>query len=363
MLQVFLNNKNSIQYGTTKFVEFDYIRNRLLQELERIQDYYYNKNNAVNNNHILNRIITNNYYGREIDPFDLFVRIDSSRGAIERQFKLVSNVSEGEILDNVLYKSNSREILVSVTNNIDPYMFPKYWKEFTPVRLSYTNNTELDFYPNDGTKTPVLNKTSVIEIDLSILILMYNYWSLERDRLDMSTNPNVFIRTIVLPKLMGSYTDLTLFNIFKANFYNTSLNIDSKYKHPFHVLDFDNQINFLHKKLIKKVHNVSMDIDNLFNYIPTIYNTNMNNALTMNMLNYTRQSEWVIWYARIEYIEFILDLLSKRGYERNRTEISKLKYYITRLENGSTTLKHLNDTENKSFVDRLTRLKSLIGMK
>lgn len=360
MLQLFMS-RDDTHYPVTYLSRMDYVKRRCLEELRRIQLYYHGRENNTSNTHVISKLVHMLYSDFSTDPMKVFRDINANRDYIARQLGFVSDISFGKVLNNYLYNSNSKEVYISVENFIDPYDFQENWRAYVPIRVVYTDELNIDFYNFDGTKDKQFESLTVVEVDINILMLMYNYWGLHRIKNDLTTNVNRFVRTVVLPKMMGSMLDLTLWNRFMNLFYNNNMYRGYVYKHPFHVIDFKPDIDYAFKNILGKVSNKSMKFNNLIEYVPSVYNTKMNNALLLNRIYYTKQSEWSVWVSRLDYIDFLLDIGGEKGYARNSIDIKKLPQYIRLLENGSTPIDRQIDGEiKKEFYQTLEKVKSKV---
>lgn len=360
MLQMFLNYSDTRNYPLKIYGNINFLRNKYYKEYKRIKYYYQYSNRATLNNHPLSRLVYDLQLDPTMDVFEYYKRIDSIKNYLSKRYDIVSNINVGKPWNNVFYRSNSIEILLNVDYKIDPYDFQLNWNKYIPIRCITTDNVDLDFYPMNGTKDLSNRTISVYEIDINILMLMYKYWSIYRLENDMSINTNIFISTIVLPRISRSNIDLGIYNRMKLLSNNIIPN-SNNYKHPMFVPDYKNNIDKLLKILIEDTKSKPYYIIQLLNYVPTIFKALLY-TLNINIDIYTRQSEWVIWLSRIDDILFLLQYLDKRGIAYNIKEISKLPFLIKRLENSGFPLFNiLPNNEVNEFKDKLEKIKSIVG--
>lgn len=361
MFKLFTNIDNT-NYPVKEYPRMDYIKRRYITILNYVLNYYHSNDKSVLNNHLFSKIISMLYDNYKTDPMELYRRLNNSRDYISRQFGLVSNASFGKIHNNILYKNNSKEIFISTDTFIDPYDFPTNWMDFTPVRIVFGEELNIDFYPFDGTKEKQFKSLSVFEVDIVILVMMYNYWSLERIQKDMSTNINIFVKTIVLPKIIPSCLDLTIWNRYMNIFYNNISNTGYTYRHPFPIIDMTNDVDNILRNIINDTNNKTMLYNNILAYVPGIISKNAQSTLHINLDYWTKQSEWSVWLSRIKYIEFLIDIGGSKGKDRNRLDINKLPEYIRLLENGSTPINTmLDDDLKRDFYNSIEKINNLLG--
>ncbi len=361
MINLFLKKNNIITVPIKKYSKFDYIKDRYTEELKKIKEYYRNKDNAVSNAHILSRIINMLSPNIELDIVEYFKIVDTNAIYIARQFNLVSNINNGEIFNNIFYNGKSYEIINYVETEIDIFDIEDNWIEYSPIKVTYTEETDLDFHILNGNKTKDGVSLTILELDITLLLLMYKQWALSRIREDKSTNMNVFVATIVLPNALDNMLDLTILNRL-IYIYKYGDCKQFRIKHPFSVLDFSKGIDNILEDVIKDINNSNITIEQLLNTIPTIVNNNMLETLIINRPYYTKQSEWVIWLSRIEYIAFILEVLGNQGIKRNRDLLNRLPSLIRQLENRSTNIySKLKDELLLDFEYNIEKIKNTLG--
>ena len=361
MFDIFLETTDNIKYPIKYYSKMDYIKRRYLFEIDRIAKYYEERDRATNNNHPISRLVTLIAEDPYKDPMDYFAKIDSGKDFVARQFKFISNISFGELQDNIFYKRNSKELINSVDSVIDPYDFKNNWKKYVPLKVVYSEDTDIDFYNFNGEKEKPNIQITAYELDINKLMLMYKYWSLERLANGRSTNQNVFTYQIVLPRMMYSMLDLAIWNRFMGIFYEKDIT-NNPYRHPFHVLDLTSGLDNILRTISKDLKGDGIPYRQLVDNVPTIINKNMSEALFLNRPYYTRQSEWSVWVSRIDYLLFFLEFGEERGIQRNRSITSKMLRHIRFLENGSTPIESkLGEYLNREFWVKIEKIKNILG--
>lgn len=363
MLSFFLRNFNVAEqsYSIKKYTKFDYIKRRYLDEVFKIVDYYQNKDNAVDNRHPLSKIITNTAPNVENEITDYLKVVETNVPYISKQFNITSDKSAGTVFHNVFYKDYSTEIMLLVKNDIDIFNLENTWRDAKPLRCIYTENTDLDFHIPNGRKSLPYEQISVFEIDLTLMMLQYKYWALERMSMDKSTNTNVFIATIVLPNSIGNILDLTLFNRYIKIAQGEKIK-EFDFDHPFNVLDLSRGVDKIYKDVAKDTVDSSLYLEQLIETIPCVYNTDMNVAVTINKSIYNKQSEWVLWVARISYIRNLIEIMGKRGLRKNKDEVNSLPSKIKLLERRETNVDTQLDIEfMNNFYQDIRLIKKEVG--
>ena len=361
MIRYFTSKRNGLALPIKKYTRFDYLRNRYQLELEKIKAYYRERDTAINNNHILSKIIDLLDASISLDINKYYEIVDTQGPYVCRQLGLVSNINNGEIFENIFYKQNSYEIINYVTNDIITYELETDWKNRECLKVTYTDETDLDFHLLNGSKSKYKESLTVFELDVPMMLLMYRSWSKARLRENKSTDSNVFISTIVIPNALNNMLDLVLFNRFMCITNNINIPL-FRIKHPIPVFDYSYGIDKIYKEVVKDVYNNNIYLDQMMSTIPCMFNSNMKDTLFINRPYPNRQSEWVIWLARIKHISFILNVLGYRGIAKNKDVFNSLPYLLKELKNRSTNIySKLNGILLNNFIKEVEEIEKYVG--
>lgn len=353
-------NYSDHAYPMKEYSKMDYVRRRYLSELERIKTYYrFQRVRSVENQHFLCRLINMVIPSIDLDDYEYLAELDANVDFIARQFKIVSNISHGDVIRNMFYKSNSTELLLSVRNDLDMFTFPKIWREFASIRPIYTEELSIDFAIPFGDKDLKYESLSVYEIDIVAMALQYKYWAKEQNQINRGIAVGTFVAMVVLPNMLDNMLDLTIFNRLIALSYNIPLP-PLKYDHPFHVLDMEDDIDAILIDILKTIEGKGYFLKQLVDTIPSIANPTMSKALFINKNIFTRQSQWALWVSRIHYINVLLRLLGKEGIAKNRSDMYALPVEVKQLERRGTDIT-LPPAEYQNFIDAINNIKIILG--
>ena len=361
MFKIYYTN-NDTSYPIKKYTKFDYIASRYRKDLNKVIDYYMNKDRAVNNSHILNRLITLIAPNINMSDTQYFEIVETTNVYIAKQFDIVSNINSGKIHENLFIGNNSYEILLYKETDIDLFEFSNNWRTYQSVKAIYNEDTALDFNVPFNNKDYIVPMLSIFEIDITAMLMQYKYWALERIKNDHSTNANVFISQIVLPNMLPSLLDFALYNRYRSLLNNEPIE-DFNIRQPFILTDYSKGIDNIYKKVIKDTKNTSMEVDHLYETIPMIYVKNAYELLHVTNKYYTKQSEWVLVLSRIPIIKDTLVNLGARGIAKNKTIINRLAYRLKEIERSKTIehkLDNLTYIETNYLID-LDYIKDIVG--
>ena len=361
MFRIYYTNDDT-SYPIKKYSKFEYIASRYLKDLNKVIDYYRNRERAVNNKHILNRLISLIAPNINLSDEQYFEIVERTAIFITKQFDIVSNKNSGKIHENLFIGRNSYEVLIYKNTEIDLFTFKEEWKDYQSIKCIYSEDTALDYNVPFNNKEYVIPMLSIFEIDVSALLMQYKYWALDRLKNEESTNINVFISQIALPNMLPSLLDFALYNRYVSILNNVPIE-SYTINQPFVLTDYSPGIDKIYKKIVKDTKNTSIFINQLYKTIPLVSNKNVYELLRISNRYYTKQSEWVLILARIPVIKDTLVNLGPRGISKNKTPINRLSYKIKEVERSKTIEKKLDDLtyiETNHMLD-LDYIEEIVG--
>lgn len=358
MLDFFLYNPSGIQYAYKTYPKWDWIKRNYKDSIDNLISYYNYRTTIVNNKHLLTRIIKFAFPGFKHDLFSYVKDLELNSRNVARHFKLVNSVSSGTFFYNLFYSKNSIEVINHVEFDYDFLEVDKDYTKYSPLRVIYTEETALDFHLLNGTKEKSKPTVTVFELDITLMLIMYRAWCKRRIKFNFSTDPNVFVSSIVIPNTIRTMIDLIIFNrfIFKAKGITIP---EFKLKHKIYTLDYSRGVDDILGRVANDIVDENIPLPRFINTIPTIYYSNMYEALKLTRSLQTQQSLWSVWLARVKYINILLDLLGPTGEKANTSILYTLPYDIKQIRNGSTPyfakLKEVKSIEEeyKTTIDEI----------
>lgn len=342
MLTIFLRKEDSRNFTIKKYSEFLLIQRRYKEQIKYILDYYHRRERRVNNLNIFSRLIKH-LLPATTELLSYYEIVNTTAPYLSKQFGLVSSINLGKIYKNILYSNSSKEIFTVTSNLSDPFSILRSWRYYSPVKILYTEETDLDFHLLDKSKEKNNNSYTVYDIDLTGMMMMYYQWRIERIYADLDPDPNYFVINYLIPNMIPEMVDHIIFNRFMNIYYNKPLPAHNN-PHPFNVLDFTKKLDKILTNVVRDVDNKGVYISQMLKSIPTIYKKDMKETLFINNPYYNRQTEWLIWLSRLKHMRFILDILGQRGMSRNLFEVNNFITEIRYVESNSTPLLSLTDT-------------------
>jgi len=359
MFELFFLDAPTQNFPLKHYNKFDLIKRKYLEQLTIVKEYYYNIERPVNNKHLISRLI--NTLLPSIDDRDIidYLRaVDSVGRLVSKQFGIVSNINNGEIQENIFFGKNSFEILLYTESEIDIETISTNWKTLAPIKVIYNEDTALNMELPDNTSvsyTPTLN---IMEIDVTLLMMMYREWYLVRMSMDQSTDINIFVSQIVLTNMIDNMLDLAIFNRYThiaagmpiAAFTNP---------HPFYMLDYTERVDDVLDHVVDDNTDAPMKLEQEILSIPSIVNGTMLGALYISHRYFTLQSKWVLFLARIPYMKFLVAITGSRGVKRNLDILNRVPIMLKKLER-SNVMKTRMETVPRLYMKFILDVTTLI---
>ena len=360
MFKLFVNNTDNTRYPVKKYTKFDYVKRRYLSELTKVKEYYRTKERAVDNKHLVSRLVNMLTPSLSLDIYDYLKVVDTNARFLSRQFGIVSNIHSGTVMENIFFGKNSEEILLYRENPIDLMDFEENWMDYTPVKVIYTDSSDLDFHIPFNDKDSFIPRLTIMTIDIVVMMLQYYKWANHRMLMSMPTNTNVFISQVVLPNILDNMLDLAIYNRFMKLVEEREIP-EFKINHPFHVQDLSTGIDKILLDVITDLQDTSVPVMQILQTIPTIVKDDMYDVLYIDHKYYTKQSEWVLLLARIYTINDLIRLLGNKGMARNKDLLNRIPVYLKVVERIRTIDYKLPGMLNLDFSYELATLKKKVG--
>ena len=364
MLQFFTRKDTSInfiRYGHIRNYTNEYLQRKILTEMNDVKQWYMNREIHVMNTHLLTKLVFMLMQDYTLDDFTYLRLVEDSYIPVCNQLGIVTNSTNYKTVhSNIFYNSNSTEILVASNFGVNTYNIQE-WDTIPVIRVIYTTNTDLDYNIPYGSKDLPVNTLNMYEIDVPLMMLQYKHWCMSRANSDKSLSTSMYIAMVVLPNILDSIVDFTIYNRFIA-LYKNGMCAPFNIKQHIAVTDVSPQMDKILMNLLRTSVNVSKPLDEILNNIPTIVSNNMVSVLTLTKKYYTRQSEWVLWLARINIIVDLIDMLGVTGRTRNYDILNNLPAVIRKLHNRKTEIeKHLPEDITATFYANIEKINSILG--
>lgn len=288
---------------------YDYHVSRMNTELEKIKNFYRTNLFAVDNNHMLVKILTDFLSFMNYTPEGLYRYIKQDIYRFEQAYGLTSSfVNNGISKEGTFYNKHNLEVWLSVNYEIDVLKCYQNYKELKPIRVVQHDFTDLTM-PIPNGKNPV-NKPGlvVITIDLALLALQFKAWY-DKEKYVRETNTDTplhnFIYRYPLTNMISTHTDVAIFN----RFYNLLKGIENQQPNTYHsflVYNHGPSVDLSHKQLIDIFKRRPSDYISYLQSIPSLEYGNFYRSVTFPDMAPTRQVKWALVLSKLKQIEVCL---------------------------------------------------------
>ena len=335
MLNIFTRKTDSSNIQLPKAIDpkYEFYIGRIDVELDRLVNYYRNRERAVNNAHFLTRIVKQLTGSTTIPVLDYYRQVDTNARYISRMFDIVSNIHSGKILRNMLRRDNSPELFIYKNSEYDVFSYEDNWRDIESVKIIHNTNTDLDYELLYNTRKDTgEDSLTVYEIDLVSMCMQYYYWCKERRSLSSSTDANVFIATIVIPNILYSYTNVAIYNRFMTIARGHD-NIDFELNHPIQVTDHSDNLDKYLAKSFDYLSNRTISVEQILYSILVGYDRTAMDVLKYSNKYPNLQSIWGLYVSRITHVADIVQyILGPKGIRYNKHILQDLPVILKDIE-------------------------------
>lgn len=339
---------------------FDLIKRTLELEVYTITSYYHDRVYAINNDHILSRIINTAFV-----PFDYtldrYIEAASARAPyIAKLYNLTSTIHGGNIFDGIFYGKGNNEIILYSEEYFNPQDALQNWKQLQPVKVLEHPVSNSRLLVPDGKDHNSEKGLCVIAVDIVLLLIQFRGFMMEQLAKKSSEDKglleiNHFVRMYVIPNMLYSHVDIMLFNRMYNLYYGAPMG-SAMDKYPFSLIDYSSRIDKVMVEILRRVRNKSIKYSTILKMVPTIYSENSHEALQMPDYPRTRQIWWALFLTRFREIKFLLDVGGVKGINSNRHLINQLGIDIKRLLSENVMKMYLTEDQYYDIDSELYRI-------
>lgn len=328
-MQKFFNDTLAIAGGEYSGAKWRYAHAGLQRNLQTLTKYYHNTKHAVLNQHILVRLLRSLNVNMQMPLDRFYALIDDKALTLGRTFKMTSPINVGALYKGAFYGKGSYEILWANDDAFIPDVVHEHWKSAQPIQVLLHTQSDLNLNLPNGQGENFFEGVSVIKINIPMLAVMYRAFCLEQyykglhgDGMETASQ---FVSNYVLPSMLPSQLDMSLFNRF-LNMARGAPQTSDTQKHAIHVNDYTRDVDSFFTELLDYMDKGPRTYSTILQLIPAVHQRSMFEALRLPDVAETRQVRWAMLLARIDAI----DLLTLAAYDGGRTRNQSDNNYFLR---------------------------------
>lgn len=340
MIRLF-NSPNNFKYPIFTPQEILNLQKVVNRNINRLQEYYYNRESFVKNNNILVRIIKFASIPKQLSHYELLNYIERVKVLIYREFDIISFLKNGSMN------------FIAVENYDDYFIIDnKNYRRVDILSILYSNAIEDGLALSHHTLFD--NSEIIYGLDIKALLISYYYWRRDRERDNLSTNPAIFIYQIAVTNIIGEHFDYTLFkSILDRVIYGRDIYISIKNKNALSIATYIQYLNQYLEHMRESIENIreSQPLEAILNSIQLVDSVSAYTLLSRNYGYINRNNLTAIYGVEGT---LLFDLLDLQGIKvaLSRSSLLKLDIDIMKRDIFGHNIT-LNNSILKAKVDRL----------
>jgi hypothetical protein len=258
---------------------------------------------------------------------------------LSKDLDISTSINRGKILEESIIE-NSNTLIYSTNYDYDQFDLENTWMDYTSLKVVYHDGFGLGL--NHPTNIGELVTLSVFEIDLKLLMIQYKYWSLDRLKNDLSTDPSIFVYTFILTNLIPYYLDISIMN----RFFNYETKPVIKTTNTFSIRENTFKVNKELKSLNKRLMKKRMYYEEFLKSIPLVKYDTLYDMLRTPYNTINTNNRWCYFISKSEVLIDIIEFLGNKGIKGNAKHINQLFMFMKRLKSSNTIMSmDLKDNE------------------
>lgn len=349
MITYFEEKFKNLNLGLINCPTMAYAKNIYNNDLIKISFYAIERNWIVNGKHPLVRFIKKFNFNNEHINLPILVKfniIKESSEYIGRGIGFCNKYNQGQWFYNESYSGVSELFLIE--DNFFSLSELDKWKDLNPIEVIYTDNLTFDLpFINQN-----IRKDNIIiyKINGVLLMLQYLKWTEDRIRFGLDIDPGYFINSFLSPKILRSYLDYTLLNIFNKLITDKNYEIEFINTLPISIHDLTKKIKSNYIYAIDKFVNKRILLSRSLSSIPLLFKDNILEIIT-NYPDTRRQSLWLKYFIKSHEMNIVKNILGEQGKEFNNSIFSGLNNEYKEFKNHNIVLPENTNKKIKEVFD------------
>lgn len=362
-MQDFFNDSIALAGGQFSQARWRYAHAGLERNLGIVTRYYNYGKRSTRNEHFLVRLLRSLNVNMSM-PLDRFVDVITNKALfLGRSFRMTSTINAGALHKGVFYGQGSYEIIWAVNHSFPYDDINTNWKKAKPIQVLLHTKSDLDMMLPDGTGTNLFEGVSVVTVNIPMLAVMYRAFCQEQwfkgQHGDGMETAAMFVNDYVLPSMLGSQLDMSLFNrfLFMARGMPQTVN---RVRHAVHVPSYTADVDQFFMELLEYLEKSPKSYANILQLIPAFTEVSMFDVLRLPDVAMTRQVTWAMLLSRIDAIDLLTLVAPDSGRTRNQADNNYFLREFKLMENNRI-VDSLPEEVRLSTVRKISDIKARIA--
>lgn len=305
--------------------QWNNVRAGLAMNLAQVMSYYHKRSMAVKSNHLLVRLLNTARLNYEAPVQRFYEAIDVQAENLSRSFGLTSANNQGTAHDGVFYGAGTKEVIVGSSQSFDVREVSSKWMYQSPVRVIYTEKTDIDMHLPNGSAYSSEKGVAIIDINIPMLFVMYQGFVREQlENLRKGIQPKVaaqFVHGYVLPNMIPSHLDFALFNRTLMVATGATPATSTSRKHAQALANWAPQVERVIKTTVDLIAKTDPSLEDMLTMIPSVTAINGSQAMRLPSMTPTHQYVWVEVAARARVLAGCIVMSPSRLLANNKSDL------------------------------------------
>lgn len=299
-------------------------KQKLLNNYRSVLKRYSIRDTKLNNVSVLVKLMNMLLSDPTGDYYNYMEYVDLNHKRVERLLGISNEMSVGKVLGDpmvrsgkfVMYGVSSFDIF-SPNDNIPSINIIKH--DSTSIDMNHMTDIDVNY--------------GVFTIDTVRLMYHYREWYLRRlkEAPSMSRSVQTFLYIQELPRVILSYTNVSLFNRFIGRNGN-----NEKKEHAIAIADLNGEIDTYVFKYRKRLTNTSLRIGEMSSNIPSLTHKSFGHFILSNSPDImTTYNTWAVYLFNIRYINDLLSAVNDVSYRKNKSILRVIARVLRRVLKGN----------------------------
>lgn len=321
---------------------FKDVEKHIVEDVQRVVDYYRASSYSVPNQHLLARFVVDMNVPLSYE-LDQYYETATARSLfVANSFRFTSSIAAGAWHRGQFYYQ-CPELVIAYNTVEDPNELIKDWKNLQAVVPLEHSVSNLCYMLPNGRRHNIEQGLAVIGINIATLMVQYRGFCLEQQakalRGESVLGAPQFIAQYVLPNMLYRQTDLALHNRL-FNLQTGAPMGDSLARHPFRITDPTLLLDKGLMEITARFQTTKLPYRNLLAQIPKVFS---DYPLQMPDIAETRQVWWALFLTRLKAMEWLMEVGGEVDRHYNQTELNALKIDLKRFISDNVFSKGLPD--------------------
>lgn len=307
-MQSLFRFESQSQVGSVQLQQWSYAKAGLLDNLDKIQQYYHTYPIAVKASHVLVRLIQSIAVSRKLD-FERYVANCVNSGLqAAKAIGFTTSLNKGAVWNGEFYGSRYKEVLIAHNELFNLQDLATQWKTTSAVTVLQSEETDLSMLPPDGRINSTSEGLAVISVNVPLLMAQYYWFNKEQDIVEANGGARrtiyQFVHAYALTNMLPSHLDCVCFNRLYNRLIGTP-NAEPVRKHSFFLVDYSNALNAISDQQLKYVKGLDKRFDGVMRTVALPYSDNLSNFAHLPNTPVTTQVFWALAISRLKILSFL----------------------------------------------------------